>query len=543
MALPSDVSTQAFAAAISKWQSIVGKDWVFTSDEDVALYRDSYSPLAGEPDERVASAAVAPASAEEVQKIVHVANMYKIPLYPISTGKNLGYGGSAPVLSGSVVLDLKRMSRISDYDETNGTVLVEPGVNYFDLYRFLQERGGKYWIDCPDPGWGSVIGNALDHGAGYTAGDHRNHFDSHCGMEVVLPTGEILRTGMGAMANAKTWQQYKYGIGPYVAGLFGQSNYGVVTKMGFWLYPQPDAYFRGIVTVPKRADLAPLIKTVNRLENLGVVNGMIGFRSPLAADLRKPALLSLIDKPGGWIDAELDRYAADNNLPNWSCSLAFFGPKEVVASQWKYAKECFSEIPGVDFRDDETVSFPLTTERLDELKKNETQANRNVEFGIPSLSIFSIGARSATNPNPTDGHVWFSPIIPRNAEALMEAERVFYQASKEAGLPPTSPFSGPATCWHRSFVFIMGFPIYKDPEVNKKSREAFRKMVKVAAEHGWGEYRTHAIYYDDIADTYSFNNHALRRFQEVIKDAIDPNGILSAGRYGIWPKHLRNKRS
>jgi 4-cresol dehydrogenase (hydroxylating) len=125
----------------------------------------------------------------------------------------------------------------------------------------------------------------------------------------------------------------------------------------------------------------------------------------------------------------------------------------------------------------------------------------------------------------------------------MEAERVFYQASKEAGLPPTSPFSGPATCWHRSFVFIMGFPIYKDPEVNKKSREAFRKMVKVAAEHGWGEYRTHAIYYDDIADTYSFNNHALRRFQEVIKDAIDPNGILSAGRYGIWPKHLRNKRS
>ncbi len=72
------------------------------------------------------------------------------------------------------------MNRISDYDEVNGTVLVEPGVSYFDLYRFLQERGGKYWIDCPDPGWGSVIGNALDHGAGYTAGAHRNHFDSHC---------------------------------------------------------------------------------------------------------------------------------------------------------------------------------------------------------------------------------------------------------------------------------------------------------------------------------------------------------------------------
>ncbi len=44
-------------------------------------------------------------------------------------------------------------------------------------------------------------------------------------------------------------------------------------------------------------------------------------------------------------------------------------------------------------------------------------------------------------------------------------------------------------------------------------------------------------------DTYSFNDHVLRRFNETIKDAVDPNGILSAGRYGIWPKHLRGSRT
>ena len=43
-------------------------------------------------------------------------------------------------------------------------------------------------------------------------------------------------------------------------------------------------------------------------------------------------------------------------------------------------------------------------------------------------------------------------------------------------------------------------------------------------------------------NVYSYNNHALLRFHETIKDAVDPNGILSAGRYGIWPKHLRGKR-
>jgi FAD/FMN-containing dehydrogenase len=54
---------------------------------------------------KIASPAVAPYTVEEVQAVVRIANEHSIPLYPISTGRNLGYGGSAPVLSGSVVLD------------------------------------------------------------------------------------------------------------------------------------------------------------------------------------------------------------------------------------------------------------------------------------------------------------------------------------------------------------------------------------------------------------------------------------------------------
>ena len=49
-------------------------------------------------------------------------------------------------------------------------------------------------------------------------------------------TASCVRTGMGALPNAKTWQQYKYGFGPYVDGMFSQSNFGIVTKMGFWLH-------------------------------------------------------------------------------------------------------------------------------------------------------------------------------------------------------------------------------------------------------------------------------------------------------------------
>ena len=85
------------------------------------------------------------------------------------------------------------------------------------------------------------MGNALDRGGGYTGGDFRDHFDAHCGMEVVLPTGELVRTGMGANPHAKTWQLFKYGMGPWVDGIFSQSNFGIVTKMGFWLMEEPEA--------------------------------------------------------------------------------------------------------------------------------------------------------------------------------------------------------------------------------------------------------------------------------------------------------------
>ena len=135
MRLPEGVSSTDFASAVAEFERAVGKSWVFTSDADVDLYRDAFSPFLHEPEELVASAAVAPASTEEVQSIVRTANRYKIPLYPISTGKNLGYGGSAPAFSGSVVVDLKRMNRIIEVNEANACALVEPGVSYFDLYR------------------------------------------------------------------------------------------------------------------------------------------------------------------------------------------------------------------------------------------------------------------------------------------------------------------------------------------------------------------------------------------------------------------------
>lgn len=550
MRAPPGISSHDFAKAISDFTAAVGQEWVFTSDEDLDLYRDAYSPYWGEPEERIASAAVAPSSAEQVQQIMRIANHYKIPVYPISTGKNLGYGGSAPVYSGSVVLDLKRMNRILEVNEKQAYCVVEPGVSYFDMYQYLQEKGIKLWIDVPDPGWGSMLGNAMDRGAGYTSSQFRNHFDAHCGMEVVLASGELMRTGMGAMPGSETWQMYKSGFGPWIDGIFSQSNFGVVTKMGFWLMPEPEAFLKGSVHLSRYKDLIPLVDTMTHMENAKVFTGYPDINSPV---LGTPSLAELHDflahgpEPRdaeymgllqrGAKPEEYEDYGLRNKIPFWSCAFTFYGPEKVIRAQWEHVQERYRAVtPDATFEEKEFYTLPLNEEQK---KKIQYPA----QFGIPNLRTFAIGARSAWNPAPpSDGHAWFSPIIPRSGEAILKINEVLGKAAKELGIPMVFAMNVPVPAWERSFVFIIPFMMSKDKATNKKSRDAFRKIIKIAAEHGWGEYRTAASFQGDVMDTYSFNDHALLKFHETLKDAIDPNGIISPGRYGIWPKNLRNNK-
>jgi 4-cresol dehydrogenase (hydroxylating) len=188
-------------------------------------------------------------------------------------------------------------------------------------------------------------------------------------------------------------------------------------------------------------------------------------------------------------------------------------------------------IPGVRFEDRASYRFPLDADQLAKIVNP-------VPFGVPSLQTFSIGGPRS------QGHMWFSPIIPMTGEAVLEAQKVFDQVAKDLSLNGGSVGGFPV--WNffaRAFVIIYFFPIEHDVEKNRKNREVFRRLIKTAAEHGWGEYRTHTAFMGDIMDAYSFNNHSLLRLHETMKDALDPNGILSPGKNGIWPKGMRKARA
>jgi 4-cresol dehydrogenase (hydroxylating) len=500
MAIPPGVNEQDFSRALERFRAAVGDEWVFTSDADIALYRDAYSPYWGETEERLASAAVAPYTLEEVQAVVRAANEFRVPIYPISTGRNLAYGGAAPVHSGSVVLDLKRMNRVLEVDEKRAYALVEPGVSYFDLYNYIEERELALWIDPPDPGWGSVIGNALDGGGGWTASPFRDHFGSHCGMEVVTAEGDVVRTGMGAVPKAQTWQENKWGFGPWIDGLFRQGNMGVVTKMGFYLMPRPEAHVSGTASVPNEADVIPLVDTFNLLENQHMVNGSTQLGSAGSG---------------------------------WSLQVPIYGPEKVIRAQLEYARAKFEAIPGCTFTETAVTRIPLS--------EADRARVRLVNFGIPNLSTFGLIGRTQFQPNPAGGHIDFSPIVSRRGEDILKFRRFYQETLPRISNGENLGVLGPVfmTNWERTMVGLFMFPISKNPDENRKVRNLFHQLVELMAEEGWAEYRAPAVYQDAVSDTYGFNDNALRRFREKIKDAVDPNGIISAGRYGVWPKHLR----
>jgi 4-cresol dehydrogenase (hydroxylating) len=517
---PAPPPASAIKAAIEELRPILGDEGLRTDDAGVAEFRDPFAYKGWrwfEP-----SAVLQPKSVDEVQAILRAANKHKVPVWTNGQGRNNGYGGGAPRVSGSMVLNFRRMNRVLEVNEESAFALLEPGVSFFDLYNHLRSIKSKLWMSVPDLGWGSVVGNTLDHGMGYTPfGDH---VAAQCGMEVVLANGDVLRTGMGAMDNAKAWQVYKRGCGPSADGIFMQSNYGVVTKMGVWLMPPPDVYMPGWLTLRRDSDLELLLEKVRPLMMNGTIPNqpMIINASCAASALSRRK--DWYDGPGSLPDAVIDKIASQPGFGHWVMRFALYGDAQVVERQREIVTAAFTSIPGAE------VSLSKYDGRnLPEL----TNPHERVQAGIPSMDLDNM---TRWYGGEKGGHVGFScaaPITGRDGAALRDLVRT---GLNKVGLD----YSGVIILSKRSMIHV-ALVVFdtENEEQAKTAYEASKSLVAPAARLGYGEYRSHLDFMDLVADQYAFNNHAQRRFNETLKDALDPNGILSPGKQGIWPKSYR----
>jgi 4-cresol dehydrogenase (hydroxylating) len=164
--------TELAAAALDEWRQVLGSDFVIV---DPALRRQAETATFSTR-QRI-PVILRPANRDQVQACVRIANAQGIPLYPISSGKNWGYGSRVPPADGCALLDLGRLSRILELNEELAYVTVEPGVTQRQLHELLLERRSRLWMDAtgssPEC---SLIGNAMERGFGHTPyGDHYNH--------------------------------------------------------------------------------------------------------------------------------------------------------------------------------------------------------------------------------------------------------------------------------------------------------------------------------------------------------------------------------
>jgi len=504
--LPAHLDAGRFAAAVKELRAIVGNEWVFADPASTLPYNKSFTP---DPrGEHIPSGAVAPASVEQIQAILKVANTYKLPLWTVSTGKNMGYGCATPASTGQMILDLKRMNRIIEIDAELGTALVEPGVTYQDLHDYIAEHNLPYWIDVPTVGpIVSPLGNTLERGVGYTP--YGDHFFMQCGMEVVLADGTIVRTGMGSTKNPSAWQAFKWGYGPYIDGIFTQSNFGVVTKLGFWLMPKPPAFKPFMVRHSEMADVSKIVDAMRpfRMNNLipNVVL-MMGAAYQLAMFHRRAEIW---DKPESVPDDVIRDFAKKKGLGMWNTYFALYGTDEIIAAVEPIVRSAFVASGGEVLTEKEMHGNPWF------------EHHKNLMSGQLTLEEKGIMRWRG------GGMVCFAPVAPAKGIETSQQTALAKQILGKYGLDYNVAYAiGGRELHHLIFVLYDK----SDAAEEKKADDCMREMVVTFGERGWASYRTGVNTMDLVAKQYGQAN---RDLNARLKQALDPNHILSPGKQGI----------
>jgi 4-cresol dehydrogenase (hydroxylating) len=253
--------------------------------------------------------------------------------------------------------------------------------------------------------------------------------------------------------------------------------------------------------------------------------------SPVMNGSADPELVRLRTS-GGASDADWERYAQSTGRPFWSTGFVLFGASRVIDAQWEHIRDRMADIAGVQFAETASWRFPLSDEEVEAVPDK-------ARLGIPSLNLF--GSRNAPGQPPSEGHLDFSPMIRPRAEELIDLYELTGRIYGEHGMNPTAVVG---MMYHpRSMICFHAVPTYRNATDNQRSRALFEQLVTECGEHGWNIYRTHAHFQTLGMSIYDFNDHALLRLHETLKDAIDPRGVISPGRYDIWPRHLRGGRA
>jgi len=258
---------------ITRLSQIVGLRFVSGEAEELFLYSmDQGTMPAAVPD-----AVVMPANTEEVRQIVLLANELKVPVVPMGAG--LVLSGLTRALKGGIIVDMKRMNHIIEVNPKSRYAVLEGGASQGMLKSYLKKHHPQLKHSMPDaPPIATLAGNVCIHGSGHLSVLGGSHSDMLTGMEVVLPSGEVVKTGSCGVSG----EWFSRSPLPDLSGLFlgWSGTTGIVTKLGIKLFPNYK-HNDVLIFVAEDADLMPDI--ISKLTSTQVAEDMTPWMTPKPA--------------------------------------------------------------------------------------------------------------------------------------------------------------------------------------------------------------------------------------------------------------------
>lgn len=539
--------SQSIDNALSEWSTALQNDPQHQAKVQILKDSDSLENCIACSKKVIAE--LFPLTEKEVIDCVVIANKYKIPLYPISTGNNWGYGSSSPVTDNCVILNLGRMNQILEFDSDMGIITLQPGVTQRHLAQFLDENNYPYLIPVTGAGPDcSILGNAIERGYGITP--YTDHFSSMMALEAILANGSVYKSALSQLGNCVLDGSHKWGIGPYLDGLFTQSNLGIVTKITILLAPKPERIETFFFGIKNTNDLDEIVLRIRKVlkDFAGITSAINLMNQHRVLAMTEPyPKEKLVD--GLIPDEELKRMAAHRQLMVWTGIGALYGNAAVVQAAKKEIKKIMKPVakrllfftPEKTYRLEQLVSgIPglnksIVAKTLTTLNKTILLfAGRPSEVALP-MAYWISGKKptngSSMNPDKDGcGLIWYSPLVPMHPEKVKTFAAMAEDICRKHKIEPLITFTSLSDRCFDSTVPILFDR--NDPDAVQRAHACYDELFDKGRELGFMPYRL------GINSMPKLNQYqAVPDVLKKIKTTIDPNQIIAPGRY--FPDDLK----
>jgi FAD/FMN-containing dehydrogenase len=526
--------------ACKQWRRLIGESEVLSAEAAQTFYGSDTGGA-----ERSFAGALRIKDAAIIPAVVRIANDCGVPLYPISTGRNWGYGSALPVRDNCMILDLSGMQQIIHFDAEMGVVTLEPGVTQGMLADFLRQRDHPFLV--PVTGAGptcSLLGNALERGYGVTP--HADHFSAVTDIEAVLADGTLYRTTLREVAGDELARLFKWGIGPYTAGLFTQSGLGIVTRMSIVLAPRPESVKVCLFSLSDDSLLEAAVTRIRAILSklpgtVGAINLMNRHR---VLSMSAPFPRDRLGADGLIPDEVIQRMGKQYQVQAWTGFTTLYGTKRMVSAAQKDIREALRgvasrvlflssasaralsriarAIPGAPGRRLASTAGTLT-------KSLELVNGHPNETALPLAYWRHPELHKPGEPRHPSrdgcGLLWYAPLVPvRPADARAYVDMV-RRVTKQHGMEPLITFT---TLNDRLFDSTVPLLFDRaDARASAAGQACYHALVEAGRARGWFPYRIGVDALGKLLPTLEGSTTLSSR----LKERLDSKGIIAPGRY------------